>query len=170
MESATARLYDPAILAAIHDAFEATWSVLQAHEQSPPSQERNAELSIALRNVCGQLSAAARSLATFFRIARHRLPRGLGHILGWLAKFRFHCGPKRGVTLSGAGAGAAHDEWAAASLFFPSLRSRHRALRAAWPQIYRHPALAAGSLAAADHPSQPAAGQVAKEDGEILDL
>lgn len=36
MESATARLYNPAILAAIHEAFEATWSVLQAHEQTLP--------------------------------------------------------------------------------------------------------------------------------------
>jgi hypothetical protein len=57
MESATARLYDPAILAAIHEAFEATWSVLQAHEQSPPSKERNAELGIALSRVLVALAA-----------------------------------------------------------------------------------------------------------------
>ena len=57
MESATARLYDLAILAAIHEAFEATWSVLQAHEQSPSSKERNAELGIALSRILVALAA-----------------------------------------------------------------------------------------------------------------
>ena len=71
--------------------------------------------------------------------------------------------------LCGGTAGATHDEWAAAaSFFFPSLLPRPHALRAAWPQIYRQPALVADSLAAADHTSQPAAGQVAGEDGKIL--
>jgi hypothetical protein len=68
-----------------------------------------------------------------------------------------------------ARAGATHDEWAAAArFFFPCLRPRPLALRAAWPQIYRQPALVADSLAAAGHLSQPAAGQVAGEDGKIL--
>jgi hypothetical protein len=43
MGSDISRLYDPATRAAIHEAFEATWAVLQAHEPCPPSEERNAE-------------------------------------------------------------------------------------------------------------------------------
>ena len=35
MGSDISRLYDPATLAAIHEAFETTWAVLQAHEPSP---------------------------------------------------------------------------------------------------------------------------------------
>jgi hypothetical protein len=57
MGSDISRLYDPATLAAIHVAFEATWAVLQAHEKSPPSKERNAELGIALSRVLVALAA-----------------------------------------------------------------------------------------------------------------
>lgn len=51
MESATARLYDLAILAAIHEAFEATWSVLQAHEQSPSSKSPSAKFRFMTRDL-----------------------------------------------------------------------------------------------------------------------
>ena len=57
MGSDISRLYDPATLAAIHEAFEATWAVLQAHEPSPPSKERNAELGFALSHVLVALAA-----------------------------------------------------------------------------------------------------------------
>jgi hypothetical protein len=57
MGSDISRLYDPATLAAIHEAFEATWGVLQAHEPSPPSEERNAELGFALGRVLVALAA-----------------------------------------------------------------------------------------------------------------
>ena len=57
MGSDISRLYDPATLAAIHEAFEASWAVLQAHEPSPPSEERNAELGFALGRVLVALAA-----------------------------------------------------------------------------------------------------------------
>jgi hypothetical protein len=57
MGSDISRLHDPSTVAAIHEAFQATWAVLQAHEPSPPSRERSAELGFALSRVLVALAA-----------------------------------------------------------------------------------------------------------------